>query len=46
MPDHTGDVVKLSIGLPPGWRWDGEPPPAELSLDREINGSWRLTSQN
>lgn len=43
-PDHTGDVVNLSFGLPPTWKWEGTPPPAQLSLDREINGSWRLVS--
>jgi hypothetical protein len=43
-PDHTGDVVNLSFALPPAWRWAAESPPAQLSLDREINGSWRLAA--
>ncbi|MGI8984326.1 MAG: DUF4012 domain-containing protein [Acidimicrobiales bacterium] len=41
-PDHTGDVVKLRVDLPDGWRWDGAGPPAEMSLDNEIDGTWRL----
>jgi hypothetical protein len=41
-PDHTGDVVNLRFDLPPGWRWTGDPPPAQLSLDKEIKGTWRL----
>ncbi len=45
LPDHTGDVVNLSIGLPPGWRWHGTPPPAQHSLDREIHGTWRLAAE-
>ncbi|MGI8807526.1 MAG: DUF4012 domain-containing protein [Acidimicrobiales bacterium] len=46
LPDHTGDVVNLSVELPPGWAWSGSPPPAQFSLDREIVGSWRLTSSS
>lgn len=42
-PDHRGDVVNLSFNLPPAWRWDGPPPPAQLSLDAEIKGTWRLS---
>lgn len=45
-PDHTGDVVNLSFGLPPAWQWANGPPPAQLSLDREIQGSWRLVSDD
>jgi hypothetical protein len=43
-PDHTGDVVNLSFSLPPAWRWAAEPPPANLSLDTEIRGTWQLVS--
>jgi hypothetical protein len=42
LPDHTGDVVNLAFQLPPGWRWTTDPPPPQLSLDREIIGAWRL----
>jgi len=42
LPDHTGDVVNLSVDLPPAWRWNGSPPPAQFSLDREMIGRWRL----
>jgi hypothetical protein len=45
-PDHTGDVVNLRFDLPPGWRWTGDPPPAQLSLDKEIKGTWRLVQGN
>jgi hypothetical protein len=41
-PDHTGDVVNLRFDLPPGWRWAGDPPPAQLSLDKQVKGTWRL----
>ena len=44
LPDHTGDSVNLSVALPATWRWAGDPPPARFSLDREMIGSWRLTS--
>lgn len=44
LPDHTGDQVNLSFTLPPTWRWDGEAPPAQFSLDQDISGSWRLKS--
>ena len=30
--------------LPEGWRWMGDAPPAEFSLDREIDGSWLLAA--
>lgn len=43
-PDHTGDMVNLAFRLPPGWKWKGAPPPAQLSLDREITGTWLLAS--
>lgn len=42
VPDHTGDVVHLGLELPAGWQWDGESPPAQFSLDKEMKGSWRL----
>ena len=43
-PDHTGDVVNLSFALPPAWRWAADSPPAQLSLDTEIKGTWRLVA--
>ena len=44
LPDHTGDTVKLTVHLPDGWRWKGDPPPAEFSLDREMVGAWELAT--
>jgi hypothetical protein len=44
LPDHKGDVVRLHFELPAGWRWTGDPPPAEVSLDWDIRGTWRLAS--
>lgn len=40
LPDHTGDVLNLRVDLPEGWRWKGEPPPAQVSLDDDLRGSW------
>jgi len=44
LPDHTGDVVNLTVDLPATWRWSGAPPPARFSLDREVQGAWRLVA--
>jgi hypothetical protein len=44
LPDHKGDVVNLAVELPPAWRWAGEPPPAQFSLDRTMRGTWRLVA--
>ena len=46
LPDHIGDVVKLTVALPPGWRWAGEPPPAEFSLDQDFEGTWLIAAGN
>jgi hypothetical protein len=42
-PDHTGDVANLSFQLPAGWSWKGPAPPAQASLDADIDGRWTLT---
>lgn len=42
VPDHTGDVLNLRVEPPAGWRWQGDPPPAQFSLDDDVRGSWRL----
>ncbi len=42
VPDHTGDVLNLRVAPPPGWRWHGEGPPAQVELDRDFSGSWSL----
>lgn len=43
LPGHTGDRLNLSFDLPPGWSWAGPAPPANLSLDQDVHGSWSLT---
>ncbi len=43
-PDHTGDVLKLTVDLPPGWHWAKAAPPAEVSLDKDLVGSWPIVS--
>jgi len=42
-PDHTGDTLKLTVDLPPGWVWSGPPPPPEHPLDRDVAGRWRIS---
>jgi hypothetical protein len=42
LPDHTGDVVNLTVDLPPSWLWKDGAPPDMFSLDREFAGAWRL----
>ena len=42
-PDHTGDTLRLAVDLPPGWRWEGPAPPAEVSLDQDLVGTWALS---
>ena len=43
-PDHTGDVVKLIVDLPAGWRWAGDAPPAQFSLDQDFEGRWMIAA--
>jgi len=45
LPDHTGDIVNLTVDLPAGWRWAAEPPPAQFSLDRDVEGAWLIASR-
>ncbi|MEA2933094.1 MAG: hypothetical protein QOI56_1879, partial [Actinomycetota bacterium] len=42
LPDHAGDTLDLSFELPAGWSWKGDPPPTQIPLDRDIQGSWVL----
>ncbi len=44
-PDHTGDVLKLTVDLPEGWRWAGAAPPAEASLDKDLIGTWAIADK-
>ena len=40
LPDHGGDTLNLTVTLPEGWKWQGDPPPASYTLDRDLKGSW------
>ena len=42
VPDHTGDILNLSIQLPAGWRWSGEVPPTTRRLDADISAVWTV----
>jgi hypothetical protein len=39
---HTGDVLRLRVKPPVGWRWAGAAPPKEVRLDTDLTRSWRL----
>jgi hypothetical protein len=41
---HTGDVVRLEIELPDGWRWDEAPPPS-IQLTSAYARSFRYRSR-
>jgi len=43
-PDHTGDVLELTVDLPPGWEWADDAPPAKVSLDADVSGTWALST--
>lgn len=38
--DNTGDVLHLIVTLPAGARWVGQPPPAQVRLNRDLRGTW------
>lgn len=40
---HTGDVVRVRVHLPAGWRWRGKAPPPETPLDGDLHGKWAIT---
>ncbi len=42
LPDHTGDVLNLTIELPERWHWDGASPPASHKLDTDLDGHWAI----
>ena len=45
-PGHRGDVLLLSVQLPPGAAWVGNPPPARVPLDAPFEGRWRFSQPN
>jgi hypothetical protein len=44
LPAHDGDMLRLSVVLPPHWRWQGAGPPSEIPLNRDVNQSWNIVS--
>jgi hypothetical protein len=42
LPDHTRDTLHLRVDVPRGWKWKGPAPPAAVSLDRDVVGTWVL----
>jgi hypothetical protein len=44
LPDHTGDVLNLSVQLPKGWKWQGPPPPAQIQLTGDIDKTWSVST--
>lgn len=42
LPAHDGDLLRLHVTLPSGWKWENGVPPAETRLDRDLTGAWRL----
>ena len=42
VPDHSGDVLKLKVQLPPGWQWRGLGPPESVELTRDVHGTWPI----
>ncbi len=38
--DNTGDILKLTVDLPPGAHWVGNAPPATTALNHEVNATW------
>ncbi len=41
-PDHTGDILNLTVDLPAGWRWATSAPPTQFALDRDLAGTWPI----
>lgn len=40
IPDHSGDVLNLSVQPPPQWRWEGKAPPTTFALERDLVDTW------
>jgi hypothetical protein len=39
---NRADALHLDIRLPNGWRWAGDAPRADLRLDQDVDGEWRI----
>jgi hypothetical protein len=45
-PAHRGDVLRLEVKLPAGWRWLHGAPPAVVALDGPYRGHWVCVRPN
>ena len=43
-PDHAGDMMRLRVDLPSGWRWR-DSPPSVIAGNGDFSGTWRLTRE-
>jgi hypothetical protein len=43
VPLHDGDVLRLHVTPPAGWRWTHHGPPSVSHLRRDLRGAWSLT---
>jgi hypothetical protein len=43
VPLHRGDVLRLHVTPPRGWRWAHRGPPRVSRLRRDLRGAWALT---
>ncbi|MBV9290869.1 MAG: hypothetical protein JO222_00335, partial [Frankiales bacterium] len=41
-PGHSGDILHLSVHLPQGFTWAGQPPPSTVRLYGEFRGAWEF----
>ncbi|MGH9920809.1 MAG: hypothetical protein ACRD6W_18315, partial [Nitrososphaerales archaeon] len=44
LPAHRGDVLRLHVELPEGWRWVGKGPPSQITLHGSIDDTWDVRS--
>ncbi len=45
-PSHSGDVLDLHVELPRGWKWVGDGPPSEITLNGVYKGDWEVKKNN
>ena len=45
LPTTTADTLKVSVELPPGWRWTNGAPPASTRLTDDFAGEWDLSAE-
>ncbi len=44
VPLHSGDLLRLRVTPPAGWRWTHRGPPAVDHQRRDLHGAWSLTA--